>query len=79
MLKALLLSIATIVNSQDMDINIINSFLFHPRKSFQDMSEKDVQITVGDSVHVGVRFHLISKSAPTILFFHGKGNICALA
>ena len=58
-----------------MDINIINSFLFHPRKSFQDMSEKDVQITVGDSVHVGVRFHLISKSSPTILFFHGNGEI----
>ena len=60
---------------QDMNLNIINSFLFHPRKSFQDMSEKDVQITVGDSVHVGVRFHLISKSAPTILFFHGNGEI----
>ena len=58
-----------------MDLNIINTFLFHPRKSHQKMDEKDIQINVNDSVKVGTRFHLISKSAPTLLFFHGNGEI----
>ena len=58
-----------------MDLNIINTFLFHPRKSHQEMDEKDIQINVNDSVKVGTRFHLISKSAPTLLFFHGNGEI----
>jgi len=58
-----------------MDLNIINSFLFHPRKSYQDMDENDILIEVKDSVQVGIRLNLISKSAPTILFFHGNGEI----
>ena len=63
------------INGQDMDLNIINSFLFHPRKSFHNMGTKDIQININDSVYVGSRFHLISKSAPTLLFFHGNGEI----
>ena len=58
-----------------MDLNILSSFLFHPRKSHQEMDEKDIQINVNDSVKVGARLHLISKSAPTLLFFHGNGEI----
>ena len=58
-----------------MDLNIISSFLFHPRKSYQDMDEKDIQINVEDNVQVGARLHLINQSAPTILFFHGNGEI----
>ena len=58
-----------------MDLNIINSFLFHPRKSYQDMDEKDIQIKVEYSVQVSARRHLINQSAPTILFFHGNGEI----
>ena len=58
-----------------MDLNIINSFLFHPRKSYQKMDEKDIQINVDDSVQIGARFHLISKLSPTLLFFHGNGEI----
>ena len=58
-----------------MDLNIINTFLFHPRKSYKEMDEKDIQINVGDSVRVGIRLHLINQSFPTILFFHGNGEI----
>ena len=58
-----------------MNINIINSFLFHPRKSHQELGKKDILIDVEDGVQVGTRFHLISKSAPTLLFFHGNGEI----
>ena len=58
-----------------MDINIINSLLFHPRKSYQEKDENDIHINIDDSVQVGARFHLISKSFPTLLFFHGNGEI----
>ena len=58
-----------------MDINIINSFLFHPRESYQKMDKKDSTINVDDSVQVGIRFHLINNTDPTILFFHGNGEI----
>ena len=58
-----------------MDLNIINSLLFHPRKSYQDVGENDILIDVEDSVQVGIREHLINQSAPTILFFHGNGEI----
>ena len=73
MIKIILLLI-TLINGQNM--NIINSFLFHPRKSCQNISDKDFKINVGDNVQVGARFHLISKSVPTLLFFHGDaGNL----
>ena len=31
-----------------MDLNILSSFLFHPRKSYQEMDEKDIQINVDE-------------------------------
>ena len=58
-----------------MDLNILSSFLFHPRKSYQDIGENDILIDVEDSIQVGIREHLINQSAPTILFFHGNGEI----
>ena len=58
-----------------MDINIINSFLFHPRKAQGEISAKDILIDVEKDVQVGARFHLIDTSFPTVLFFHGNGEI----
>jgi len=58
-----------------MNLYIINSLLFHPRKSYEEMGKNDILIAVEDSVRIGVRFHLISKSSTTILFFHGNGEI----
>ena len=58
-----------------MDLNILSSFLFHPRKSYQDIDENDMLIDVEDSVQVGARLHLINQSVPTILLFHGNGEI----
>ena len=60
-----------------MNLNIINSFLFHPRKSYQDIEKNDVLIEVEEGVKVATRLHLISQSAPTILFFHGNGEIAS--
>ena len=58
-----------------MDINILNSFLFHPRMASQQMGDNDHLIEVEEGIRVGVRFHLINTSAPNVLFFHGNGEI----
>jgi len=58
-----------------MDINILNSFLFHPRKATELLGENDVLIPVNENSKVGVRFHLVNPRAPNVLFFHGNGEI----
>ena len=71
----IILSLTTLINCQIMDINILNSFLFHPRKAAEPLGEKDVLIPVNENSKVGVRFHLVNPKAPNILFFHGNGEI----
>ena len=58
-----------------MDINILNSFLFHPRMASHQIGANDHLIEVEEGIKVGVRFHLINTSAPNVLFFHGNGEI----
>jgi fermentation-respiration switch protein FrsA (DUF1100 family) len=54
-------------------------FLFHPRPEWGSpritSSTEDMLIQVEKDVVVGARFHLTGKDAPTILFFHGNGEI----
>jgi fermentation-respiration switch protein FrsA (DUF1100 family) len=56
-------------------------FLFHPRPEWGSPgpgpSSEDMLIQVEDDVAVGGRFHLAGEEAPTILFFHGNGEIVA--
>lgn len=53
--------------------------LFHPRKIVGISGKKDgfeeIRIPVEDDIHVGARFHVPHINAPTILFFHGNGEI----
>ena len=58
-----------------MDINIINSFLFHPRKSYQKMQNNDILINIDKNVKIGIRHHMVNNISPNILFFHGNGEI----
>jgi len=55
--------------------------LFHPRPEYGSIDENpsaiDVLIPVEKDTVVGGRFHVIKKSAPNILFFHGNGEIVA--
>ena len=55
--------------------------LFHPRPEFIDDgkidSAQDFLIPTNDSVNIGARLHLKMNSAPSILFFHGNGEIVA--
>ena len=41
------------------------------------MDGKDILIEVDESFWIGARLHLINKSAPTVLFFHGNGEIAS--
>jgi fermentation-respiration switch protein FrsA (DUF1100 family) len=55
--------------------------LFHPRPEYRGREKPenaiDLLIPVEGDLVVGGRFHLTSKSAPNILFFHGNGEIVA--
>jgi len=59
----------------------ILGLLFYPRRENSPFrSERDVHdilIPVDDHVAIGARFHHAQKTAPTILFFHGNGEIVA--
>ena len=53
--------------------------LFHPRQEWNNAGDQnggeDILIPVEDHIVVGARLHLCAKNAPTILFFHGNGEI----
>ena len=55
--------------------------LFHPRPEYGSIEKSakaiDVSIPVEGDIVVGGRFHLMEKSAPNVLFFHGNGEIVA--
>ena len=54
-------------------------FLFHPRKTPGPVDGggrfQEILIPVEGGVHVGARFHMAHAIGPTILFFHGNGEI----
>ncbi len=56
-------------------MNIINSFLFHPRQSYQKMQNNDILVNIEKDVKIGIRHHMVNKNSPNILFFHGNGEI----
>ena len=57
----------------------VSQTLFYPRSSWKEpVSQegvRDILIPVGDGVSVGARFHTVNKQGPSILFFHGNGEI----
>jgi len=58
----------------------VSRFLFYPRKEMVGPPEGSIlriQISVEDGVVLGGRFHAAGKENPTILFFHGNGEIAA--
>ena len=54
-------------------------FLFHPRKAAGPVDGGDrfqeILIPVEGDICVGARFHMAHAKGPTILFFHGNGEI----
>ncbi len=53
----------------------ILAYIFHPRMSMRPAGPDDILIPVADDVDVGACFHVAGKKAPTLLFFHGNGEI----
>jgi len=51
--------------------------IFHPRPVDRSspMSDKEMMIPVAEAVSIGACFHMVDRSAPTILLFHGNGEI----
>tara|TARA_Y100000590_G_C15557120_1_gene953256 strand:- start:117 stop:875 length:759 start_codon:yes stop_codon:yes gene_type:complete len=50
--------------------------VFFPRKTYVDIDEKDLIISVNNEVDIGSRVYLNNKSNHNIIFFHGNGEIC---
>jgi hypothetical protein len=63
------------------DIPEVTMFLFHPRPEWRmpvmGQGAESHLIPVAPDVVIGARFHHASKSRPSILFFHGNGEIAA--
>ncbi len=57
----------------------VSQYLFYPRASWQSPvsqeNVRDVMIPVEADVSIGARYHIFDKQAPSILFFHGNGEI----
>jgi pimeloyl-ACP methyl ester carboxylesterase len=64
-----------------LDCPQVLSRLFHPRREWAMVESatvaQDLLIPVARDVAVGARVHAAGKAAPTILFFHGNGEIVA--
>jgi pimeloyl-ACP methyl ester carboxylesterase len=74
------------IDSLQMDYSTLDSpevlaRLFHPRREGGAVRSAtpvcDLLIPVAQNVAVGARLHAADQSAPTILFFHGNGEIVA--
>ena len=61
------------------DVPQVLSVIFHPRPDYDYGGDADgsqvVMIPVEEGVEIGAKMHASSKDKPTILFFHGNGEI----
>lgn len=66
-------------NYRNFDRSEVTQFLFHPRGESGSGSSvencQEILIPVENDIVIGSRFYLIHPNAPTILFFHGNGEI----
>ena len=69
------------VDYSPLDVPEVLLRLFHPRPELSLAGARteapDLLIPVGDKVVVGARFHPAAEAFPTLLFFHGNGEIVA--
>ncbi|MBW1681687.1 MAG: alpha/beta fold hydrolase [Deltaproteobacteria bacterium] len=69
----------TAIDYSHLDLPEILMFLFHPRPEWGGSGGpgEDLLIPVEQDVSIGARLHFHDAQAPTILFFHGNGEIVA--
>ena len=69
------------VDYSPLDVPEVLLRLFHPRPELSPTGAhppaRDLLIPVDDQAVVGARFHPAAAAAPTLLFFHGNGEIVA--
>lgn len=55
----------------------ILQFVFHPRQAFTKgpPNSTDYPIPVENGISIGCRFYIDNRSSPSILFFHGNGEV----
>lgn len=55
----------------------ILDFVFYPRKDFSvgPMNALDLKVPVEEGISVSCRFYVNNKTSPSILFFHGNGEV----
>ncbi len=67
------------INYSALDIPEIVELLFYPRKETgwpqPGTTFDELAISTPDGVHIGGRWYCASNTAPSILFFHGNGEI----
>lgn len=67
------------IDYSELDRPEVLSFLFYPRSEFGEAMTADniddMLIPVDENNKVGARLHTSNKADPTILFFHGNGEI----
>ena len=67
------------IDYSELDRPEILSVLFYPRpdvgSTLDSGNRKDLTIPVEDRNYIGARFHQSGKADPTLLFFHGNGEI----
>ncbi len=69
---------STAVDYSPLDRPEVTMFLFHPRPEARPQEAgpgRQVMIPVAADVEIGGCFYIAAKSAPSILFFHGNGEI----
>ena len=63
------------------DEEMISAFVFYPRKQWgsplNTEGVKDLLLDLPDGVSLGGRFFLSKETSPTILYFHGNGEIAS--
>ena len=69
------------ISYEELDRPEVLMFLFHPRPEWgEPLSElpfEEIHVPVARDVTVGGRFYLRKRTAPTLLYFHGNGEIVA--
>ena len=69
------------IDYSPLDNPMISSSLFYPRPEWggtlDDESVESILIPVEGGAVIGARFYMAGPDAPTILFFHGNGEIVA--
>ena len=55
----------------------ILQFVFYPRKDAKigPLNSNDYSVPVEDKISIGCRFYIHGQSSPSILFFHGNGEV----